>query len=181
MTTPLEIQNHEFSTNMRGYNREEVKHFLYAVSEEMEHLLKNNQEISQELEFLKQKVREADDRDKILKDTLISAQQIKREIKENAHKEAELIIREGQLQAENIFENAKSHLDELRVQISDMKRMRGDLLAELEMMLTRCNHFIEAERSMAMESDKLLAITPRKKKKSEAKTPVLKKKHSRVG
>jgi len=170
MITPLEIQNHEFKSRFRGFNPEEVKHFLYSLSEEMETLLKDNQEKTRELEFLKQKTKEADDRDKILKDTLISAQQIKREIKENAHKDAELIVREGQLQAERIFENAKKQLDKIRVQISDMKIMRSDVLAELEMMLTRCNHFIEAERSMATESDKLLAMMPMQKKSNSTQS-----------
>lgn len=163
MLTPLEIQNQEFKVSFRGFNCEEVKHFLYSMSEEMETLVRANHKMARDLEQLSFRVKESEDRDRILKDTLISAQQIKREIKENAHKEAELIVREGQLHAETIFEHAKKSLDKLRVQISEMKRLRSDLLAEIEMMLTRCNHFVEAERAIAEESDKLFAIMPRKK------------------
>jgi len=171
MFTPLEIQNQDFKLSFRGFNCEEVKQFLYSLSEEMEALMQMNQELSKELSILKHKVKDADDRDRILKDTLISAQKIKREVNENARKEAELIVREGQLHAETLFENAKKQIDELRVQIADMKRSRSDLLAEMEMMLTRCTHFIEAERSMAQESDKLLAIMPRKNASQRSSKP----------
>jgi len=164
MLTPLEIQNQDFKQSFRGFNREEVKQFLYTMSEEMESLVQANHDMARELDLVRLKSKESRDRDKVLKDTLISAQQIKREIVENAHKEADLLVREGQLHAEKLFEHAKKQLDHLRTQISDLKRTRSDLLAELEMMLTRCNHFIEAERSMATESDKLLSLIPQSKK-----------------
>ncbi|MCB1042857.1 MAG: DivIVA domain-containing protein [Acidobacteria bacterium] len=159
MITPLEIQNQEFASKMRGLDPQEVKHFLYLLSEEFATLLEQNHEMSKELSVLRARVRDMEDRDKILKDTLISAQQIKREIHENAIKEAELTVREGQLKAEGLFEHAKKEVDKVARQVQEIRRVRNDMLAEVEMMVARFTHFVEAERHMAHESDKLRSFS----------------------
>jgi len=155
MITPLEIQNQEFKAGWKGYDKEEVKHFLYLLSEDYESLLEQNRNLSRELSVLRARLKDMDDRDKILKDTLISAQQIKKEIRQNAQREADLTIREGQHQAETIFENAKKEVDKVAHQIQELRRVRNDILAEVEMMVARFTHFVDVERQLAQESDKL--------------------------
>ncbi len=159
MITPLEIQNQEFATKLRGCDPQEVKHFLYLISEEFANLLENNHVITRELSVLRARVGDMEDRDKILKDTLISAQQIKREIQENASKEAELTVREGQLKAETLYEHARKEVDKMARQVQEVRRVRNDILAEVEMMVTRFAHFVDAERQMSVESDKLRSFT----------------------
>ena len=155
MITPLEIQNHKFSVKFKGYEQDEVKHFLYAVSEEFENLAEQNHQATRELAVLRARIKDMESRDKILKDTLITAQQIKADVIGQAQKEAELILREAQLKADTMFEEAKGNVTRIRQQISEVKRMRNDILAETEMMVSRFNHFVEAEREEANEDDKL--------------------------
>lgn len=162
MVTPLEIQKHEFSTKWRGYEKEEVKHFLYAISEEFENLLEQSHQTGKELAVLRERLNDMASRDKVLKDTLITAQQIKSEVQENAHKEAELIVKEACLKADSIFEDAKEKVDQVRHQMVELRRLRNDLLAETEMMVSRFSHFVEAEAQIALESDKLHNFMSRK-------------------
>lgn len=159
MITPLEIQNQEFSSKLRGFDPQEVKHFLYLLSEEFATLVESNHDMHRELSVLRARIKDMEDRDKILKDTLISAQQIKREIHENAMKEAELTVREGQLKAETLYEHAKKEGDKVTRQVQEIRRVRNDILAEVEMMVARFTHFVEAERHMAHESDKLRSFS----------------------
>ena len=173
MITPLEVQNQEFKVKLKGYDREEVRHFLYMMAEELQTLLELNRDQAQELSVLRSRLKDMEDRDRILKDTLISAQQIKKEIQENASKEAMLIMREGQLKAETIFESAKKEVDKIGMHLMDLKRQRNDILAEIEMMVTRFAHFIEVERSQAQESDKIHRLLLEKKEtKVIVQTPV---------
>lgn len=156
MVTPLEIQNHGFRTRINGFDKEEVKQFLYALAEEFENLLEQNHKQAKEVSVLKARLKDMEARDKILKDTLISAQQIKQDAHENAVKEAELIVKEGRLKADAMVEDARSEVKTVNRQLHEVRRVRNDLLAEVEMMVTRFEHFVDAERHAAADSDKLL-------------------------
>lgn len=156
MITPMEIQNHKFGTRWRGFDPEEVKHFLYAVAEEFQEQAEHNHRMAQELAILRERVKDMESRDKVLKDTLVTAQQIKTDISENANREAGLIVKEAQLKADTIHETARGELVKVRAQMLELRRMRNDMLAEAEMMVTRFNHFVEAERLSSEEADKLL-------------------------
>ena len=136
MTTPAEIQNHKFTVKWKGFEQEEVKHFLYAVSEEFESLIEENHRRSTELAVLRERVKDMEARDKVLKDTLITAQQIKTDINESAVKEAELIIKEAQLKADALHEKAREEVMRIRQQVAEVKRVRDDILAEAEMMVS---------------------------------------------
>lgn len=163
MITPMEIQNHEFTSKLRGYEKEAVRHFLHAVAEDYENIIEQNHKMAQELAILRERVSDMESRDKVLKDTLVTAQQVKTDIHENAEKEAELIIKEAQLKADEIYEDARNQVDKVRRQMAEVRRVRNDLLAEAEMMVSRFGHFVEAERDLSVESDKLLNIVPHKK------------------
>ena len=171
MITPLEIQNHTFSNKLRGYAPEEVKHFLYAVSEEMESLMEQNNHMARELSVLRERLEDMASRDKVLKETLITAQQIKADIQTNATREAELVVEKAQLEAERIYERAREEVARIRGQAMEVRRLRNDLLAEAELMISRFEHFVEAEGLEARESDKIhfTELNPGMGKKSAPK------------
>ena len=170
MITPMEIQNHEFRTSMRGYEKEAVKHFLFAVAEDFEGLVEQNHKMAQELAVLRERIKDMESRDKILKDTLITAQQVKADLHQNAEKEAELVIKAAHLEAEKIYENARETVEKVRRHLVDVRRVRNDLLAEAEMMVSRFSHFVDAERLQAAEADKLHNFTFRRKTKAKTET-----------
>lgn len=170
MITPMEIQNHSFTQKFRGCDPEEVKHFLYAVAEEFEQLSEQNHRMAQELAILRERVSDMEARDKVLKDTLVTAQQVKTDISKNAEKEAELIIKEAQLKADGLIDRARGEVDKVRRQMTELRRMRSDILAEAEMMVNRFTHFVEAERTASDEADKLQTIELRPRKKVAKKT-----------
>lgn len=172
MITPMEIQNKEFTTKWKGFDPEEVKHFLYLMAEEFENLIERNHKVVREVSVLRERLKDLEARDKILKDTLISAQQIKTDIRENAAKEADLLLKEAQLKADAMFEAAKSKVNQLRQHMVDTRRVRDDLIAEAEMLINRFTHFVDAERQTATESDKLHNFSMRKKRE-EMEKPAL--------
>lgn len=169
MITPMEIQNKDFASKWKGFDPEEVKHFLYLMAEEFENLIECNHKMAHEVSVLRERLKDLEARDKVLKDTLISAQQIKTDIRENANKEADLVVKEAQLKADAMFESAKNKVFQLHQQMAETRRVRDDMLAEAEMMVNRFNHFVEAERQMASESDKLHNFSIRKKKEEPKK------------
>ncbi len=177
MITPMEIQNHEFKVRLKGFEKEAVRQFLYAVAEDFETLVEQNGQMSQELGVLRARVADLESREKVLKDTLVTAQQMKEEIQQNAEKEAELVLKEAQLNADSYYEDAKKQAASVQAQIAELKRVRNDLLAEAEMMAARFGHFLDAERVQAHEADKLHNFTVKKAKSgssAEAKLVAMK-------
>ncbi|MFU1884037.1 DivIVA domain-containing protein, partial [Enterococcus faecium] len=47
--TPLDIQNKDFSTKMRGYNQDDVDDFLDQVTRDYEDALQKNRELEKSL------------------------------------------------------------------------------------------------------------------------------------
>ena len=171
MITPLEIQNHQFNAKWKGYDKDEVKHFLYAIAEDVESLIEQNHHMAQELKLLRARINDMESREKILKETLITAQQIKTDVHENATKEATLLIKEAQFKADTMHEEAINSVKQIRDQIEELKRVRNDLLSDAEHMVSRFTHFTTAERSRAQESDKLQNFSNRPSAPPKNRTP----------
>ena len=95
--TPLEVQKHEFSRRWKGLDPVEVQQFLTDVAEDMEALARENSDLDVRLRTLEQENEEHRERERILKQTLLSAQQASEDMRNAARKEGELIIREDRI------------------------------------------------------------------------------------
>jgi cell division initiation protein len=97
--TPLDIRHKEFKRGMRGYMDAEVDEFLDEVADEFERVFKENIELSDRLEALQEQITHYRMIEETLQKTLLSAQQSAEEVRVNAEKEAELIVRDAELKA----------------------------------------------------------------------------------
>jgi cell division initiation protein len=119
--TPLEIQKQIFSKSFKGYNVDEVRGYLHLVAEEIERLLKDLDRLSRENVMLHEDLDDHSNRERILKDTLLSAQRVSEDVRANAHKEAELIVKDAELLSERLISQAMSRVADLQRSIQDLK------------------------------------------------------------
>ena len=84
---------------MRGYADVEVDEFLDEVADEYERLFKENIDLNERVESLQEKIAQYKRIEETLQKTLISAQASAEELKQNATKEAQLILRDAELKA----------------------------------------------------------------------------------
>jgi len=122
--TPLDIQRQTFSRNLKGYNTEEVRAYLQLIAEEIERLVRDVDRLSRENGMLREDLDEHNARERILKDTLLSAQKVSEDVKANAAKEAELIVKDAELLSERLTAQAMSRLADLERTIQDLKMER---------------------------------------------------------
>jgi len=122
--TPLEIQKQTFSRILKGYNADEVRGYLSLVAEEIERLLRDVDRLSRENAMLREDLEDHSQRERILKDTLLSAQKVSEEVKANARKEAELIVKDAELLAERVVAQAMMRVSDLERAIQDLKLER---------------------------------------------------------
>lgn len=133
--SPLEITQREFGRKMRGLDPEEVHTFLEQIAEEMTRLLQQNSDQSAQIQRLEAQVKGYQEREDALRNTLVTAQKMTEEIKENARREGGLIIKEAELRAENLLEQAHQKLGQVQAEIAELRRQRDLFSAKLRGLL----------------------------------------------
>lgn len=154
--SPMEIQQMSFPTVKKGFDPEEVKSFLLSLSEQLEYLLKEREDLKVQVQNLSQQVSEFMKREQILKDTLLTAQKMSKEIKEQAEREAELTIKEAELSAEKISQQALQKLNSMEQGLKELKFLRQRYILDLEQMLERLNNFLKEEKERQKEIDSIV-------------------------
>jgi cell division initiation protein len=133
--TPLDIQQKQFPMKFRGFDVEEVYAFLEVIREEMEELLRENANLKENVQRADVQVREFKDMETTLRETLMTAQQMVEDYKLNARKEAELLIREAELGADNMLKEAHEKVIKIHEDITDMKGIRRHFKEELRRLI----------------------------------------------
>jgi cell division initiation protein len=129
--TPLDIQQKQFRVKFRGFDIEEVDSFLEAVRDEFEELLRENSRLKEEIHKMENHLRGYRETEAVLKNTLMTTQQMIEELKSNANREAELIIKEAELKAEQILEKAQAKAVKIHEDITDLKGIRRHFKEEI--------------------------------------------------
>lgn len=144
MLTPLEIHNKEFKRSFRGYNEEEVDEFLDQVIKDYEHLYRETADLKESVERLTGKLEHYQHMENTLHSTLVIAQETAEEVKLNAKKESELLMKEAEIRAQKILDETTSKVrkmtseyEEIQKQIQIYRtRMKTLLQAQLDMLST---------------------------------------------
>ena len=153
--TPLDIEAHNFATRLRGFDRDEVKSFLTLISEEYEKLIVENSYLKEEMARVQHQLSDHQDRERILKDTLLSVQKLADDMRQEAFREKEVIIKEAELKAEQILEQARSRISELDRQISDLKLRRDSFQTTVLSLVDQHRRVIEMQREQGEVQDRV--------------------------
>lgn len=140
--TPLDIHNKEFSRRLRGYDEDEVNEFLDQIIKDYEAMIRENKELQEQVSGLQEKLAHFSNIEETLSKTIIVAQEAADEVKGNSKKEAQLIIKEAEKNADRIINEALAksrkvalEMEELRKQASIYRtRFRTLLEAQIEML-----------------------------------------------
>ena len=134
--TPMDIYQREFSRkNIGGLDENEVYTYLKKVGREYESLYAENKSLQENNQRLTGQMQDYLELERTLKQTLISAQKTSGDMKDNAEKQAELIVKQAELQAERILDEARSESEAIGKEIRDLKRQRRMLKVELRTVL----------------------------------------------
>ncbi|MFQ5454970.1 MAG: DivIVA domain-containing protein [Nitrospirota bacterium] len=151
--TPLDIQQISFKVGFRGYDRMEVDSFLQEVSEDYESYIRENASLKEKLAEFEIQVLEMKKKESSLNNTLMKVQELTEKMKENAHKEAELIVREGELKAEQIIGDARKEFAQIQGEINSLKREKIIFIGNMRSLLSSLQKIIEMEEVEIKEKD----------------------------
>jgi DivIVA domain-containing protein len=135
--TPLDVRRYEFGRVLRGYDPERVDQFREQVADELERLVRLNQELEQKARSFHDQLKSFRERDKALNEALVHAQQLRSELREQAEKESNLLLREAQQQAEVILTSAQQGIRSLEDELAALDRFRRNYLAQMRVFVER--------------------------------------------
>jgi DivIVA domain-containing protein len=135
--TPLDVRRTEFPAAIRGYDKARVDEFRDRVANELERLTRINQELDSKAKGFHEQLRAFRERDKALNEALVSAQQLRAEVREQAEREAQLTRREARVEGDRILEEARTDLGRLAGEIEGLERARRAYLAQFRGLVVR--------------------------------------------
>lgn len=121
--TALDIHQKEFSHGMRGYREDEVDDFLDAIAAEVDHLVKENEELHARFREAESKIAAFDSERNAINSALLIAQRSADEITMEAEVEREKTIHEAEKRASDIIHEALAQKREL---LAELKRLKAD-------------------------------------------------------
>jgi cell division initiation protein len=143
-----DIRQQQFAVRLfRGFDPQEVDAFLEEMADDVEELTRENALLREQLVALEEKSRGVEGREKTLQETLVTTQKIAEEFKENARREAELVLREAHLRSEKFMQDAREEHAKLTGEIGSLRRLRRQLGEEI--MNTLATHKRLAEQALA--------------------------------
>jgi len=135
--TPLDVRRYDFGSALRGYDKARVDQFREQVAEELDRLTRLNQDLDGKAKGFHEQLRAFRERDKALNEALVSAQQLRAEIREQAERESQLILREARAEGDRLLEATRGEIRRLAEQIEQLDRVRRSYLSQLRAMAER--------------------------------------------
>lgn len=135
--TALDARRYDFGNALRGYDRARVDQFRDQVAEELERLSRANQELDLKARNFHEQLKAFRERDKALNEALVSAQQLRGEIRQQAEREAQLIVREAGAEAERQLAVVQNEVRRAEEELQSLWRARRAYLSQLRHHLER--------------------------------------------
>jgi cell division initiation protein len=150
---PMDIQKHVFGKGWRGFDRDEVRTYLNYLAEEFAVLQRERDSLDQEVQTFHALIEDYRNREGILKNTLLTAQRLTEELKENARKQAEVVVHEAELRADRLLELAQNRAHEVESSILDLRAHRQALRADIRSLVDRITHLLALQEEAENEDN----------------------------
>jgi cell division initiation protein len=128
--TPVEIRHIKLGRALvGGYARDAVDELLGDVARSFEDVWRDRADLADKVEHLEQELVRFKELEALLRTTLVSAERASHELKDQARREAELVLGEAHAEARSITIRARAEREHLT---AEARRIRSLLRAALE-------------------------------------------------
>ncbi|PEJ60308.1 MULTISPECIES: DivIVA domain-containing protein [unclassified Bacillus (in: firmicutes)] len=140
--TPLDIHNKEFGKSFRGYDEDEVNEFLDQVIKDYELVIREKKQLDEQILDMKERLKHFSTIEETLNKSILIAQEAAEDVKGSAQKEAKLIIKEAEKNADRIINEALIKSRKVTMEFEELKkqskvfrtRLRMAIETQLEML-----------------------------------------------
>lgn len=127
--TPVEVRHVELRRGLFGYNRAAVQRLLEDIADSFEAVWRERADLAERCETLETELSRHAELESLLRSTLVSAERASQELKEQARREADVIVTEANGEARKIIRDAITEKERL---LQEIRRVRTLLRSALE-------------------------------------------------
>lgn len=145
--TPLDVRNKrgDFRRILRGYEPQEVDTFLELVAERLEQIVRENLMLKERAQILQSQVESQSGREQAVQEALVTAQTLRADMREQARREAEHLLKEAEIEARRLVTEAEA---EIRTRIRNSERNIDQAMTSLEELERRRQRFLNSFRQL---------------------------------
>lgn len=143
--TPNDIRSFEFSSQMRGYDKEEVDNFLEQIAQEFELAKQDNVKLLMELDSLRMQVSNLKQNEEIIKSAGIDARRNADMTVNTAKKEAQALLAKAKEEIEKISNLKNKKIQEIEAHIKSIEQNRKTYLGKLRNLVSSHLDLVEKE------------------------------------
>lgn len=163
--TPFGIRSQEFNRTVRGYDRDEVKAFLEKIADEFERMENENSKFKFDLEKMDEQLKEFKRLEKNLQTAFLSATETSSKAVESTKKQTALILKEAELKAAQLVENAKEAANKTRDSVLKLRE-------EKKLLVARIKALIDTQASLLEFNVENIDTKPKKKQPTKTEDQV---------
>ena len=153
MITPQEIQEKVFDKAVRGYNAEQVDQFLDDLTASVDELIAERDQFKADLEAANAKLDEYKAQESAVIRTLESAKSLMNDISASAEKRAEIIMKNAQLDADQLVRAAQDSVSRLKDEEHELSQRVSSIRSRLKTILqTELDRFDNMDQDILGDS-----------------------------
>lgn len=133
--TPNDLQNLLIKKSALGYNTDVVNEILDKVIEDYSHYIKDSKEIKDRTSSQTEALQNYRNIEGSMTNALLSAQKAAEDVKKNAVEKAENIIKEAELNAQKMLNDANDDVVKIRREYEDLRNKMKVFAAKYESIL----------------------------------------------
>ena len=161
--TPLDMRQARFTTAIRGFDKADVTTFLQEAAEGFDHAMRENERLRMEIVRLEASLNQFRELEGSLKTTLMSAQKVADDMRENAQHEAQRIVREAEGRAEMALQRAQAKTEDIEREIDGLRIKRREAENNLESTISALHNTLDfiREQDRREREDRLVQHRPK--------------------
>ncbi len=161
--SPLDMRQARFTTAIRGFDKADVTTFLQEAAEGFDHAMRENERLRMEIVRLEASLNQFRELEGSLKTTLMSAQKIADDMRENAQQEATRILREAEGRAEMTLQRAQAKSEDIEREIDGLRIKRREAETNLESTIAALHNTLDfiREQDHREREDRVLQHRPK--------------------
>ena len=131
--SPAEIRHADLDRGLFGYKRDTVDDLLDAVVESFEQVWRERADLADKVERLDTDLVRYRELETLLRTTLVSAERASQELREQARREATVMLEEAHSEARRIRREALTDLERMQTEAARIRSLLGAALSTLEL------------------------------------------------
>ena len=135
MLTPLDMHNKTFGKGFRGYSTDEVDEFMERVAKDFERLYQENLEYKETVDRLSHQLEQYQQLESTLRNPLSIAQETAEDVKTNARKETELMLKETEIRTQQMMNDACLKVRKVQEEYDELNKQLQVFRTKLKAML----------------------------------------------